>query len=149
MIINVYNVINHYLRYGKNINISDIFIEWAAKTDNNKLLIGNLFDYQKLNLDEKNLMLLVQFNNRLFIRSSIEFYTCIKELRRTTNGMLEKCQNMEKVDLTSQQLTLLKKDFTHFSLVSFDPWRANFHATNLAKKAISNTKNTINDQNIG
>ena len=105
MIINVYNIINDYLRYGKNINISDIFIEWAAKTDNNKLLSGNLFDYQKLNLDEKNLMPLVKFNNRPFIHSGIEFYTCIKELRRTTNSMLEKCQNMEKVDLTSQQLT--------------------------------------------
>ena len=43
-----------YLRYGKNINVNDILNEWAAKTDNNKLVIGNLFDYQKLNLDEKN-----------------------------------------------------------------------------------------------
>ena len=27
--------------------------DWVAKTDNNKQFIGNLFDYQKLNLYEK------------------------------------------------------------------------------------------------
>ena len=53
----------------------------AAKTHNNKLIIGNLFDYQKLSQNKKVLMPLVQFNNGLFIRSGIEFYTCIKELR--------------------------------------------------------------------
>ena len=62
--VKIANVINDdYLRYGKNIIINDIFNEWAAKTDNNKLVIGNLFDYQKLNLDETILMPLVQFNN--------------------------------------------------------------------------------------
>ena len=61
---------NDYLRYGKNININDIFNEWAAKTDTNKLVVVNLADYQKPNLDEKNLMLLVQFNNILFIHSA-------------------------------------------------------------------------------
>ena len=40
------NIINDdYLRYGKNNNVNDIFNEWAAKTDNNKLFIGNLADY--------------------------------------------------------------------------------------------------------
>ena len=34
-----------YLRYGKNFNMNDIFNEWAAKTDNNKLFIGTLADY--------------------------------------------------------------------------------------------------------
>ena len=76
--VKIANIINDdYLRYGKNININDIFNEWTAKTDNNKLVIGNVADYQKLNLVEKMLMTLVQFNNRLFIRSGIEFYTCI------------------------------------------------------------------------
>ena len=76
--VKIANIINDdYLRYGKNININDIFNEWTAKTDNNKLVIGNLADYQKLNLDEKMLMTLVQFNNRLFICSGIEFYNCI------------------------------------------------------------------------
>ena len=52
--VKIANIINDdYLRYGKNINVNDILNEWAAKTDNNKLVIGNLFDYQKLNLDEK------------------------------------------------------------------------------------------------
>ena len=46
-------------------------------------------------------MPLVQFNKGLFIRSSIEFYICIKELRGTANSMLEKCQNIGRVDLTS------------------------------------------------
>ena len=76
--VKIANIINDdYLRYGKNININDIFNEWTAKTDNSKLVTGYLADYQKLNLDEKMLMTLVQFNNRLFIRSGIEFYTCI------------------------------------------------------------------------
>ena len=48
--VKIANIINDdYLRYGKNININYIFNEWAAKTDNNKLVIGNLFDHQKLN----------------------------------------------------------------------------------------------------
>ena len=92
-------------------NLDDIFTKFAAKTDNNKLVIGNLVNYQKLNLDEKILMPLVQFNNRLFICSGIEFYNCIKELGGTTNSMLEKCQNIGRVDLASQQLTQLRKDF--------------------------------------
>ena len=76
--VKIANIINDdYLRYGKSININDIFNEWTAKTDNNKLVIGNLADYQKLNLDEKMLMTLVQFNNTLFICSGIEFYNCI------------------------------------------------------------------------
>ena len=76
--VKIANIINDdYLRYGKSININDIFNEWTAKTDNNKLVIGNLADYQKLNLDEKMLMTLVQFNKRLFICSGIEFYNCI------------------------------------------------------------------------
>ena len=66
---------------------NSLYNEWAAKTDNNELIIGNLFDYQKLNLGEKILMPLVQFSNGLFIRSGIEFYTCIKELRGTINSM--------------------------------------------------------------
>ena len=121
------------LRHGKNININDIFNKWAAETDN-KLVIGNLFDYQKLNLDEKILLLLVQFNNRLFICSGIEFYTCINELRGLTNSMFKKCQNMGRVDLMSQQLTQLRKDFKNFSLVSFDWWRADFHTTTTWQK---------------
>ena len=40
-------------------NLDDIFNKWAAKTDNNKLVIGNLVNYQKLNLGKKNLMPLV------------------------------------------------------------------------------------------
>ena len=48
-----------YLKYGKNMNLDDIFNKWAAKTDNNKLVIGNLVNYQKLNLGKKNLMSLV------------------------------------------------------------------------------------------
>ena len=55
-------------------------------------------------------MPLAQFNNGLFICSGIEFYTCIKELRGTTNSMLEKCQNIGRVGLKSQQLTQLRKD---------------------------------------
>ena len=52
--VKIANIINDdYLRYGKNHNINDIFNEWVAKTDNKKLVISNLFDYQKLNLDEK------------------------------------------------------------------------------------------------
>ena len=110
--VKIANIINDdYLRYGKNMNLDDIFTKFAAKTDNNKLVIGNLVNYQKLNLDEKILMPLVQFNNRLFICSGIEFYTCIKELGGTTNSMLEKCQNIGRVDLASQQLTQLRKDF--------------------------------------
>ena len=66
---------------------NSLYNDWAAKTDNNELIIGNLFDYQKLNLGEKILMPLVQFNNGLFIRSGIELYTCIKELRGTTNSI--------------------------------------------------------------
>ena len=46
---------DYYLIHGKNMNINDIFNEWAAKTDNNKLDIGDLFDDQKLNLDKKNI----------------------------------------------------------------------------------------------
>ena len=106
------NIVNDdYLRYGKNININDIFHEWAAKLDNNKLVIGNLFDYQKLNLDKKILMSLVQFNNGLFICSGIELYTCVKELRPTTDSMLERCQNIGRADLMTQQLTQLRNDF--------------------------------------
>ena len=73
-------------------------------------------------------MPLVQFNNGLYICSGIEFYTYIKELRGSTNSMLEKCQNMGRTDLTSQQLTQLREDFENFTLVLFDQWRADFHA---------------------
>ena len=65
-------------------------------------------------------MSLVQFNNGFFICSGIEFYTCVKELRGTTYSMLEKCKNLGRVDLISQHLTQLRKDFKIFSLVSFD-----------------------------
>ena len=119
--VKIANIINDdYLRFARNIHINDTFNEWAAKTDNNKPVIGNLADYKKLNLDEKGLMPLVQFNNRLFICSDIEFYTCIKDLRGMTNSMLEKCQNIRRVELMSQQLTQLRKDFKNLSLVSFD-----------------------------
>ena len=49
---------------------AEIDAEQDAKTDTNKLVVVNLADYQKPNLDEKNLMLLVQFNNILFIHSA-------------------------------------------------------------------------------
>ena len=112
--------------------------------------MGNLFDYQKLNLDENILMSLVQFNNGLFICSGIEFYVYIKELRGTTDSMSEKCQNIGRVDLTSQQLTQLRNDFKNFGLVLFDRWRApTFIQLQPGEKTISNTKNTINGQNIG
>ena len=63
---------NDYLRCGENININDIFNKWAAKKDDNKLVIGN----------------------SIRILYLLEFYTCIKELRETTYSMLEKCQNI-------------------------------------------------------
>ena len=34
--------------------------------------------------------------------------------------MLEKCKNIERVDLTSQQLTVLREDLKNLSLVSFN-----------------------------
>ena len=79
-------------------------------------------------------MPLVQFNNRLFIWSCIQFYTCIKELSGMTNSMLEKCKNIGRVDLTLQQLTQLRKDLKNVSLVSFDSWRANLHTTTTWRK---------------
>ena len=95
-------------------------------------------------------MPLVQFNNGLFICSGIEFYVYIKELRGTTDSMSEKCQNIGRVDLTSQQLTQLRNDFKNFGLVLFDRWRAlTFIQLQPGEKTISNTKNTINGQNIG
>ena len=119
--VKIANIINDdQLRFGKNIHINDTFNEWAAKTDSNKLVISNLADYKKLNLDEKVLLLLVQLNNRLFICNGIEFYTCIKDLRGMTNSMLAKCQNIRRVELTLQQLTQLRKDIKNLSLVSFD-----------------------------
>ena len=119
--VKISNVINDdYQRYGKNININDIFSEWAAKTGNNNLVIGNLADYQKLKLNEKTLMVLVQFKNGIFICSGIEFYTCIKQLRRTTNSMRKKFQSIGRVDLTSQKLAQLRKDFQNFSVVLLD-----------------------------
>ena len=42
-------------------------------------------------------------------------------LRGTPNSMLQKCQNIVRVDLTSQQLTQLK-DFKKSNLVLFDQW---------------------------
>ena len=48
---------------------NEIFVKIA--NIKNKLVIGNLADYQKLNLHEKILMTLVQFRNGLFIRSGI------------------------------------------------------------------------------
>ena len=98
---------NDYLRCGENININDIFNKWAAKKDDNKLVIGN----------------------SIRILYLIEFYTCIKELRETTYSMLEKCQNIGRVDLTWQQLTQLRKDLQNFSLVSFDKCKADLHTT--------------------
>ena len=44
--VKIANIINDdYLRFARNIHINDTFNEWAAKTDNNKLVIGNLADY--------------------------------------------------------------------------------------------------------
>ena len=43
-------------------------------------------------------------------------------LRGTPNSMLQKCQNIVRVDLTLQQLTQLRKDFKKSSLVLFDQW---------------------------
>ena len=43
--------------------------------------------------------------------------------------MLEKCQNIGRIDLTSEQLTQLRKDLKNFSLVLFDWWRADLHTT--------------------
>ena len=34
--------------------------------------------------------------------------------------MLEKCQNIGRIDLTSEQLTQLRKDLKNFSLVLFE-----------------------------
>ena len=55
-------------------------------------------------------MLLVQFHGGLFIHSNIEFYTCIRELRGTTNSMFKKCQNLGSVNLTPQNLAQLRTD---------------------------------------
>ena len=48
--------------------------------------------------------------------------------------MLEKSQNIGRVDLMSLQLTRLRKDLKNFSLVSFDWWRANLHTTTTWQK---------------
>ena len=48
--------------------------------------------------------------------------------------MLEKCQNIGRVDLTWQQLTQLRKDLQNFSLVSFDKWKADLHTTTTWRK---------------
>ena len=76
-------------------------------------------------------MSLVQFNN---INSAIGFYTCIRELRGTTNSMLEKYQNLGRVNLTPQNLAQLRKDFKNFSLVLFDQWRADRHVATTCQK---------------
>ena len=55
-------------------------------------------------------MLLVQVPGGLFIHSNIEFYTCIRELRGTTNSMFKKCQNLGSVNLTPQNLAQLRTD---------------------------------------
>ena len=94
-------------------------------------------------------MPLVQFSSELFIRSGTEFYTCMREIRGTTNSMLEKCQNFGKVNFILQNLAQLRKNFKNVSLVSFDRWRADRHVTaTWQKKTISSTTNTINGQNV-
>ena len=109
--VKIANIINdNYLSYGEDINTNDMFNEWTARTDNNKPVLGNLADYEELNLDEKTLTWLVQFNIAFFIRRGREFYTSLKDLRGTTNSMLQKCQNIGRVDLMSQQLIQLRKD---------------------------------------
>ena len=71
--VKIANIINNdYLRYGKNININDIFNKWAAKTDNNKSIWLSKTKPTFYILK----MPVVQFKNELFIPSGIEFYTC-------------------------------------------------------------------------
>ena len=57
--------------------------------------------------------------------------------------MLEKYQNIGRVDLTLQQLTQLRKDLENFSLVSFDRWRADFHKTTTWRKKQHQTQQTL------
>ena len=62
--------------------MNDIFKKWAAKTDNNKLVIVNLAKDQKLNLEKKFLMPLVQFNNGLFILQRHRILYLHKRIKR-------------------------------------------------------------------
>ena len=62
--------------------MNDIFKKWAAKTDNNKLVIVNLAKDQKLNLEKKILMPLVQFNNGLFILQRHRILYLHKRIKR-------------------------------------------------------------------
>ena len=48
--------------------------------------------------------------------------------------LLEKCQNLRRVNLTLQNLAQLRKDFKNFSLVSFGQWRVNRHVTKTWQK---------------
>ena len=79
-------------------------------------------------------MLLVQFHGGLFIRSDIESYSCIRELRGTTNSMSKKWQNLGSVNWTPQNLAQLRKDFNNISLVSFDRWGSDRHVTTTWQK---------------
>ena len=119
---------NEYLRYGKNFDVNAFFTDWfASKKKGNGVVIDNYEDYQKLPTNKKYLMLLIQTNNRLYIRQGTIFFTCSKEFK---NGMfINKHQHFRTITIPPNYLAQLRRKFKNFSLTSFDEWRYNRDTT--------------------
>ena len=142
-------VSNEYLRYGKNFDINSFFTDWfVSKKKGNGEVIGNYEDYQKLPTNKKYFMLLIQTNNRHYIRQGAIFFTCLKEFKGV-DTIIRKSQHFRTITIPPHHLAQLRRKFKNFCLTSFDEWKCIKIQQQPGMKTISNTTGFMCGQNFG
>ena len=120
----VYIAHDEHLRGGKKLDENDFYIDYFIRTSKgseNDAIIVRKDDYKKITWNRQNLIPIIQTANRPYIRNSITFYTCIKDLR-PPNTITLQCVHMRTYTIPKTYLGKLKQDYKNFTLVAFDKW---------------------------
>ena len=115
---------DEHLRGGKKLDENDFYIDYFIRTSKgseNDAVIVRKDDYKKITWNRQNLIPIIQTANRPYIRNSITFYTCIKDLR-PPNTITLQCVHMRTYTIPKTYLGKLKQDYKNFTLVAFDKW---------------------------
>ena len=98
----------------------DYFVRRAKGSENDAVIVSK-DDYQKIPWNRQYLIPVIQTACGPYIRNSITFYTCIKDLR-PPNSITSQCVHMRTYTIPKTYLDKLKQDYKNFTLTSFDEW---------------------------
>ena len=106
----LYIAYDEYLRHGKKLDVNDFYIGYfirRAKGSENDAVIVSKDDFQKIPWNRQYLIPIIRTASGPYIRKSITFYTCIKDLR-PPNTTTSQCVHMRTYTIPNIFLDQLK-----------------------------------------